>query len=216
MQKRETTGERISDLVKESEKTLSVLAKEIGVSPSLLSEIGNKDTEAVRGSTEKELSEMSDYKKRERNIRSANLIKICNYFGVSADYILCLSDVRTKSETIQGINRMTGLSEKAIEKLCNDFSQHSEISLREIQFIDDLLCCDPTCLYALALAYKEYKEIFTCAEYAEYTEADGLVCLPSGKTFLAVEADREKDIALFRLQKAIIAFAEGETKKCEK
>lgn len=102
----ETTAERIDDLVRNSGKSLSVVAKEIGVSPSLLSEIRNADMHST----------LSEYEKR-RNIGSANLIKICNYFGVSADYLLCLSDVQTRNETIQGINQITGLSENAIIKL---------------------------------------------------------------------------------------------------
>lgn len=101
----ETTAERIDDLVRNSGKSLSVVAKEIGVSPSLLSEIRNADIHST-----------NEYEKR-RNIGSANLVKICNYFGVSADYLLCLSDVQTKNETIQGINQITGLSENAIIKL---------------------------------------------------------------------------------------------------
>lgn len=117
MQCPKTTAERIDDLVQQSGKSLSVVAKEIGVSPSLLSEIKNKEKDFVQRATTDILSTMSDYKKRDRNIGSANLIKICNYFGVSADYILCLSDVQTRNETIQGINQETGLSQEAIVKL---------------------------------------------------------------------------------------------------
>ena len=112
------------------------------------------------------------------------------------------------------IEEETGLCFEAADLLRWFGDRNDEATQIRKKFIEDLLCSEH--LYNLALAYKEYKEIFTCAEYAEYTKADDLVCLPSGKTFLAVEADREKDIALFRLQKAIIAFAEGKTKKSEK
>ena len=133
MQHPKTTAERIDDLVQRSGKSLSVVASEIGVSPSLLSEIRNKEKDFVQQATSAELSTMSEYKKRDRNIGSANLIKICNYFGVSSDYILCLSDVQTRNETIQGINQITGLSESAITKLCveksvGDFSVSDFIS----------------------------------------------------------------------------------------
>ena len=133
MQHPKTTAERIDDLVQRSGKSLSVVASEIGVSPSLLSEIRNKEKDYVQQATSDELSTMSEYKKRDRNIGSANLIKICNYFDVSSDYILCLSDVQTRNETIQGINQITGLSESAIAKLrveksVGDFSVSDFIS----------------------------------------------------------------------------------------
>ena len=112
------------------------------------------------------------------------------------------------------IEEQTGLCFEASDRLRWYGDRNNELLQREKRFIEDLLCSEH--LYNLVLAYKEYKEIFSCDEYAEHTEAGDLVCLPSGKCFLAVEADREKEIALFRFQKAIIAFAEEETKKDKK
>lgn len=50
---------------------------------------------------------------------------ISNYFGVSSDYIIGLSDTPTRNETIQGINKETGLWGDAIavlrtERFCGD------------------------------------------------------------------------------------------------
>lgn len=43
--------------------------------------------------------------------------KIAEYFNVSSDYLLGLSDVATRNETIQGINAAIGLSSRAITML---------------------------------------------------------------------------------------------------
>lgn len=45
------------------------------------------------------------------------LTMIADYFGVSADYLLGLSDIPTRNETIQGIHKETGLWEEAISSL---------------------------------------------------------------------------------------------------
>lgn len=45
------------------------------------------------------------------------IIKISDFFGVSADYLLGLSDTATTDKDIQFICEYTGLSEKSVEKL---------------------------------------------------------------------------------------------------
>lgn len=112
-----TMGERIDDLLKQSGKTLKVLAEEIGVSASMLSEVTNKEVEFIQQATESDLSKLSEYKKRPRQLRSDAIIKICKYFDVSADYILCLSDVKSGKGTWDDINKITGLSDKSITRL---------------------------------------------------------------------------------------------------
>lgn len=44
--------------------------------------------------------------------------KLCEYYHVSSDYLLGLSDIKKADSTIQGIASMTGLSENVINKLC--------------------------------------------------------------------------------------------------
>lgn len=48
------------------------------------------------------------------------LTMIADYFGVSADYLLGLSDIPTRNETIRGIHEKTGLWEEAISSLMAD------------------------------------------------------------------------------------------------
>ena len=53
----------------------------------------------------------------DRGITTDYLIKYAEYFGVSADYLLGLSDVPTTNAEIQAICKYTGLSYAAVERL---------------------------------------------------------------------------------------------------
>lgn len=61
----------------------------------------------------------------ERMPNTKQIIEISKHLNVSADYILGISDVKSLNETIQGVNRLTGLAEETIaklkvEKVCGD------------------------------------------------------------------------------------------------
>lgn len=49
--------------------------------------------------------------------QSDQLISICEACSVSADWLLCLSDVRQPSAEMRAVCEYTGLSEKAVEKI---------------------------------------------------------------------------------------------------
>ncbi len=46
------------------------------------------------------------------------LLKLADYYHVSCDYLLGISDVKSTDSTVQGIVSKTGLSERVINKLC--------------------------------------------------------------------------------------------------
>lgn len=48
------------------------------------------------------------------------LAMIADYFGVSTDYLVGLSEIPTRNETIRGIHEKTGLSEDAVSSLMTD------------------------------------------------------------------------------------------------
>lgn len=48
------------------------------------------------------------------------LPKLANYFGVPADYLIGLTDVRSRNETLQSIHEKIGLSQTAISRLMVD------------------------------------------------------------------------------------------------
>lgn len=92
-----TEGERVGELIKESGKTLTQVAAEIGIAQNRLSDWkNNKLKDAVRAST---------------------LKKACDYFQCSADYILGLSDVPRVAPNVDMIQKYTGLSFQAITLL---------------------------------------------------------------------------------------------------
>lgn len=62
---------------------------------------------------------MGYYEKGERKPDIEILFKIADYYKVSADYLIGLSDVKTPDIDIQGIAAKTGLSERTIEKICS-------------------------------------------------------------------------------------------------
>lgn len=88
-----TIGERLDDLIKSKGGTYESEAKKIGTSQCTLSDFINGNRTSIRSST---------------------LTKICERYNVSADYMLGLSDVPTRNETIQGINEKIGLSGETI------------------------------------------------------------------------------------------------------
>lgn len=99
-----TTGQladKLSDFVEEKRKegvNQKALAKEIGVSSGSLSNWCNNA----------------------KNVTADNIVKLANYFNVSADYLLGLTEVPTSNLDIRDINNKTGLSQNAIAHLMAD------------------------------------------------------------------------------------------------
>lgn len=68
------------------------------------------------------------------------LVMIADYFGVSADYLVGLSDTQTTNETIRGIHEKTGLWEEAISFLMKGREMADFISFLTInEHISDLV-----------------------------------------------------------------------------
>ena len=93
-------ADRLSDLISESGKTLRQIASEIGVSYPTLSTYQNGTQKA--------------------NIEA--LAKIANYFNVSADYLLGLSDAPTTDKTAAAAVDYTGLALDTVKFLHNTHS----------------------------------------------------------------------------------------------
>ena len=107
MPKSETTkifAERLSDLIADKNISLGKLEQMTGISKSALSKYTNDEAEAP----------------------ITSIVKLAQYFDISADYLLGLSDARTADKDLQFVCDYTGLSAESIEKLRNycipDFS----------------------------------------------------------------------------------------------
>lgn len=102
-----TFGERLDDLLTASGITQAKLAKETGIIQS-----------AISGYISGKRRDPEDDTTREyRAPDCGSLIALANYFGVSADYLLGLSKIKTPDNSIQSACDVTGLSEKAIKWL---------------------------------------------------------------------------------------------------
>lgn len=83
-------GERLGDLIAHYKTTATAIAKEAGISQS----------------------GMSGYLNKDRAPDCASIIALAKHFGVSTDYLLGLSTVKTPSTDMQAIISYTGLSEE--------------------------------------------------------------------------------------------------------
>lgn len=88
-----TMGEKIEDLIKSKKSTQAKEAKDMGVAASMLSDIINGNRKEVRSDT---------------------LEKLCRHFNVSADWLLGLSDIPSRNETLQSVGAYTGLWQQAL------------------------------------------------------------------------------------------------------
>lgn len=180
MAKKQSTGERIISLLQERGETINEAAKKMGVSPSLLSEVRSAE----------------EGKRKERNIGGRNLVKICEYFGVSSDYLLGMSEVKTPDASLQGIQQLTNLSEKAAKKLCS-------LSDEE-RFLIEALLTAPADLHLIAGAFGDYR-----GKHGLNAAIDGGV-IPDdyGADTLCIRNDLE--YAEFTLQNRFMKFARKE------
>lgn len=89
----------------------------------------NKDLQDVFGLS---LSALINYQTGKRIPDIAFLHKLAQHFGVSADYLLGLSDVRSTEQDIQAACEVTGLSEKAIENIQNVYYHFPRAAREEL------------------------------------------------------------------------------------
>ena len=138
-----------------------------------------------------------------------DLMRMAELFSCDFAYLIGEQPERHRAAT--DISEKTGLSYEAADLLQ---WMGSKTMKDERRFLEDLLT-DPAALHFLAATYSEYCQIHSCKEYAALGVADhDGVCIPStGKSFLAIEADTQKDFALFRLNKALVSFAEHQIER---
>lgn len=109
-----TTGERLETLIKENGMSADELAKQIDISKATISDLINDV---------------------DKNYGYKTFVKLANYFGVSADYLLGLSKVKKPNVTIKKIQHYTGLSEKVID-IFHNLAINSDYEL-----LNDIIIC---------------------------------------------------------------------------
>lgn len=129
---------------------------------------------------------------------------ICEILGVDVGYLFgnYEGDTKEKTDVASALN----LDFYAVDTL---FWLSQDDYKRQRKFIEDLLS-SPEELYRIAMVYQEYKKILSCEQLASFdARPDDMVLSPCHRPMPAIEADTEREFALFRLQKAIVRFAEN-------
>lgn len=103
--RKDSFSDRLKELIderKESGQTLRGLAKDLEVS----------------------LGVLSDWQNGNKTPRGDSIIKLAQYFEVSADYLLGLTNARTPDADLRTVAEYTGLSERAIVELKHSTPKH--------------------------------------------------------------------------------------------
>ena len=198
-------ADRLQDLISESGKDVKTLAAEIGVSSGALSKYQND--------------------KGEPGITA--LYKIANYFGVTADYLVGLNHNRTNEYA--AIGNITGLSDEAIDVLCDIASQEPMVkdaskvqkacnSFIESEYFEEI--CNYANIHKLSIDrsiqnLEAYKELLNRLITGEANEAERTPIINRGASL----ADKLA-ISLFSAQESaknfVYLFSKENTKKmCE-
>lgn len=82
---------------------------------------------------------LSLYEKGERTINVEALGKLAEFFGVSADYLLGLSDVRSTEQDMRTACEVTGLSEKAVKNIQSTYYTMAKEERETIEAIKDAI-----------------------------------------------------------------------------
>ncbi len=109
-----TIGEKIADLIHERGITADKLSKDLNISKGTISDLINN---------------------ADKNFGYKNFMKLSNYFNVSVDYLLGLSDVKTSNEDIKFINKYIGLSAESINRLHKAWNKNGTTFSNLINFI---------------------------------------------------------------------------------
>ena len=86
-------------------------------------------------------SQLSKYRNADLQLRVGSLVKISKYFGVTTDYLLGLSKLKSPNEDYKTVHKVTGLSDKAIQILQSELEKDKEarkISTKYTSFRDGI------------------------------------------------------------------------------
>lgn len=116
-------------------QTMAEVEKATGISQSLICDL------------EKDPSENIEQQKRPRRVGYQTVADLAAYYGVSSDWLLGLSDVRSAEPTLNAACEYTGLTENVIELIRNNskiqlvLNQGIEYKDAFLTFLDQLYYC---------------------------------------------------------------------------
>lgn len=165
------------------------------------------------GYTQNEIAELlgcgrvtiTNYESGRRNPDIDTLVKLSQYYNVSADYLLGLSDAQTNDKGVQFICDYTGLSEKSVKYLNNSLTRtvHELLDF----FLSDRGFND---YFELCAFFEDYKR--TYKELMEHKENTIKKCsnlpiddIEAGNIITISDSlNDRKDLFEFKIQKALI------------
>ena len=157
----ETFPKRLSRLMKDNKITQEMLASCLGVKRQTVSLY-------MSGQSKPDVDQ---------------LCKIARFFGVSSDYLICISDVQSTDAQMQQVCRFTGLSENALEKLKKWVENDSHF----LAFINNAF--ENSEFWSLLSDVCEYKDS-VIAEHLFYKLRDEYYQFPDGEPLTTAEDDK--------------------------
>ena len=180
------------------EQTLSEVSKATGIQKSLLSDLENYD--------------------RQRSVGYDKVVILARHYGVSADYLLGLSDVPVISEDIQAAGKTLGLSYDAIMNirfLAERFGDKD--GGRDV--LDSILSSEGL-IEAVVMLSAERKKLLSIADEAQgrYEEIQSGIDIPqekmAGNLLWCTDARERAEYAAFKASKyftSVLTEALGDT-----
>ena len=187
--------ERLRELIDSSGKTRDEIAKAIECDTSTITKHYNGN----------------------RQVAPEFIIKYAQFFGVSSDYLLGLSNAESTDKDIQFISKYTGLSDEAIEALnrfykCavsdyDEFDETDSILLTAIDTLNRLV--ENNTIHFLSAYINEY---YTCTKQIkehsklEYEKLKNNTKPTAQEVLHQQETENKRDLAMFRAQELINRF----------
>ena len=179
-------SKRLGSLITQSGETLSEISSKTGIATGSLSKYQNDEAQAS----------------------VAKLLVLADYFEVSADWLLGITDTKTRNESVQDVCWITGLSEDAVNVLIGAVKSGSG---RIPEFI------------SVMLEYKEFSSIMggfydyidALLSIKQYLINDGQhpIDFELQRHFHLDEETKKTDVAEYRFSKECVRFLHEWTSK---
>lgn len=156
------------------------------------------------------------------------IIKLANYFNVSSDYLLGLSNAISQNEDLKAVCKYTGLSERTINNLheqvealsCFHYDDFFDKDIYNEKYEEELKFFKKS-LFVLndLLGYLNFQDIsqkiydFVCVSkkidyvYENYShKMEGFADYPTGETSICVDESKQKELAGYEEKKEYLMF----------
>lgn len=181
-----TLGERLEDLIKETGKSYRTISKELK----------DKYDFSISAGTISKLISNEEY----NNPKAETIIYLSKYFGVSADYLLGLSNVKTTDTNLQAVCNFTGLDTSSVDLI---------LKAKNKKELDSLI--ESGILFILSAELSDYKK--ASKEFIDVYEDK--TPIPKGKTKdkLLEKYSDKMDRALFNASREVTKLFERNNEK---